>query len=288
MPKFHSLVFTLALASVSALPASADTPSFNCAKETYPDERTTCSSADSITTPPPVENISVPNTQSSQAGFASQPSEGAQDAPATDCDTYAASPLDPERKADGVPVEKLNPIIAIPACENAVRQYPNSRRLIYQLGRAYAQNNDFSSALFQYRKAAEEGYASAENNLGVMYANGQGVPQDFAEATKWYRLAADQGNAVAQANLGVMYANGQGVPQDFAEALKWYRIAAAQGDAKSQTNLGVMYANSQGVPQDFAEALKRYRLAADQGNAKAQSNLGIMYTALARVYRRTL
>jgi TPR repeat protein len=42
------------------------------------------------------------------------------------------------------------------------------------------------------------------------------VPQDYAEAVKWYRKAADQGNAVAQYDLGVMYDKGQGVPQNFA------------------------------------------------------------------------
>jgi uncharacterized protein len=46
MPKFHSLVFAVALASVSALPASAEAPSFNCIEATYPDERTICSSAE--------------------------------------------------------------------------------------------------------------------------------------------------------------------------------------------------------------------------------------------------
>ncbi len=31
---------------------------------------------------------------------------------------------------------------------------------------------------------------------------------------RWYRLAADQGYASAQFNLGVMYATGEGFPQD--------------------------------------------------------------------------
>jgi uncharacterized protein len=44
-----------------------------------------------------------------------------------------------------------------------------------------------------------------------MYANGRGVQKDYAEALKWYRLAADQGLASAQHNLGFMYANGWGV-----------------------------------------------------------------------------
>jgi uncharacterized protein len=56
--------------------------------------------------------------------------------------------------------------------------------------------------------AAEQGYAEAQYNLGVMYGNGNGVVQDYAEAVKWYRLAAEQGNAKAQNNLGVMYEYG--------------------------------------------------------------------------------
>jgi TPR repeat protein len=43
-----------------------------------------------------------------------------------------------------------------------------------------------------------------EGNLGVMYANGDGVPQDFAEAAKWFRKAADQGDTEAQSNLKLL------------------------------------------------------------------------------------
>ena len=71
----------------------------------------------------------------------------------------------------------------------------------------------------------------------------QGVPQDYEEAVKWYRLAAEQGYANAQYNLGLMYDNGEGVPQDYAEAVKWYRLAAEQGMLHAQYNLGVMYDN---------------------------------------------
>ena len=55
---------------------------------------------------------------------------------------------------------------------------------------------------------------------------------------KWYRLAAEQGDAVAQFNLGVMYDEGDGVPQDYATALKWYRLAAEQGHADAQQQYG--------------------------------------------------
>ena len=102
------------------------------------------------------------------------------DAPATICDTYAASDFDPQRKANGVSFDKINPVLAVPACESAVRKYPNNVRLIYQLGRAYAKKNDFRSAFVQYQKAADQGYVLGEYNLGVSYEKGWGVAKDDA------------------------------------------------------------------------------------------------------------
>jgi hypothetical protein len=67
-----------------------------------------------------------------------------------------------------------------------------------------------------------------------MYARGLGVPQDYAEAVRWYRLAADQGHASAQNNLGVMYATGEGVLQDYVQAHMWYNLAASRPDAEKR------------------------------------------------------
>jgi len=63
-----------------------------------------------------------------------------------------------------------------------------------------------------------------------MYAEGEGVAQDDTEALEWFRKAAEQGDAGAQFNLGMMYAEGEGIEQDNAEAVKWLRKAAEQGD----------------------------------------------------------
>ena len=54
----------------------------------------------------------------------------------------------------------------------------------------------------------------ARIDLGAAYYGGQGVAQDYAEAVKWYRKAAEQNDAGAQYNLGVCYANGDGVAKD--------------------------------------------------------------------------
>ena len=55
------------------------------------------------------------------------------------------------------------------------------------------------------------------------------IAQDKAEAVKWYGKAAEQGDARAQCNLGVCYDNGEGIAQDKTEAVKWLQRASEQG-----------------------------------------------------------
>ena len=69
----------------------------------------------------------------------------------------------------------------------------------------------------------------AEYNLGTAYERGIGVPQDYTQAADLYRRAAEQGNASAQFNLALLYDNGTGVARDYAQAAAWYTKAAEQG-----------------------------------------------------------
>jgi TPR repeat protein len=101
------------------------------------------------------------------------------------------------------------------------------------------------------KKIAEQEDAEAQNNLGVMYHNGEGVIKNYKVAKEWYMKAANQGDAEAQHNLGYMYSNGEGVVEDYKVAKEWYTKAAIQGHAPSQYNLGVMYYNGEGVVEDF-------------------------------------
>ncbi len=151
----------------------------------------------------------------------------------------------------------------------------------YNLGQMYANGQgvpkDEQQAVAWYRKAAEQGLAMAQYNLGVMYDKGRGVPKDEQQAVAWYRKAAEQELAMAQNNLGVTYRDGEGVPKDDQQAVVWYRKAAEQGYASAQANLGEMYRDGQGVPKDEQQAAAWYRKAAEQGLARAQFNLGLMY-----------
>src|SRR5919112_2963975 len=119
---------------------------------------------------------------------------------------------------------------------------------------AVYERGDYVQAMKLFRQLAEKGHQWAQRRVGLMYAEGKGVPQDYQEAVKWYGLAAAQGNVPAQYSLGLAYEKGQGVPQDYHQAVKWYRLAAAQGNELAQIHLGVMYTKGRGVRPDFVRA----------------------------------
>ena len=54
------------------------------------------------------------------------------------------------------------------------------------------------------------------------------IREPCCTAFAWYRLAAEQGDASAQNNLGFMYGKGRGVTQDYVQAHKWYNLAASR------------------------------------------------------------
>jgi TPR repeat protein len=126
----------------------------------------------------------------------------AQSQPATECDTLAASPEDPQRNTQGVDFNKVNAKAAIPACKAAVEQSPDEARLHFQLGRAYSRAKKYEAAVEHYRKAAEAGYAIAQFNLGIMYYRGRGVRRDYVLAYVWFNVSAAQSSsAVARQNV---------------------------------------------------------------------------------------
>ncbi len=64
----------------------------------------------------------------------------------------------------------------------------------FQAGLDAYERGEYDTALKEFRPLAEQGDAQAQYNLGVMYANGQGVPQDYLFAHMWGNLAASHGH----------------------------------------------------------------------------------------------
>lgn len=215
------------------------------------------------------------------------PKESSQsEAPVTECDKYAASPTDPERKVVGVLRDKLDPKLAIATCSEAVRNYPDSNRLAFQLARAYHVAADYTNAIPIYeRLAITRQHALSQYNLALMYAQGSGVPKDERRASQLMQRAAEAGLAIAQMELGVMFFWGLGVQKDMEQAYQWARRAAQQGLGTAQTAVGHMYFAGDGVKADPAKALHWFRKAAESGDAQGQASLGMMLATGAGVER---
>ena len=88
---------------------------------------------------------------------------------------------------------------------------------------------DFAKAVEYYKKSiVADGFAEALLDLGLAYLKGEGVPQNATHGYSLMIRAAKQGNAAAQYNMGYLYRNGVGVESNMDEAIKWYRLSAAQ------------------------------------------------------------
>ena len=136
--------------------------------------------------------------------------------------------------------------------------------------RAAYKRGDFATALRLVRPLAEEGHASAQCELGMMYLDGKGVPQDSVTAVTWFRKAYNNGDVRCGVKLGLIYHHGLGVPQDVEAAFTSYQLAAEKGDALAQRLLGRMYSRGNVVPSDIVEAYKWFNLAVSRGDYTAR------------------
>ena len=138
-------------------------------------------------------------------------------------------------------------------------------RADFKAGENAYHRGDYATALREWQPLAKQGDAVAQYHLGLLYANGQGVPKDDAQARQWYEKAAVQDHVEAQVNLGMLFDYGRGGPQDFKMAVRWYLRSANQGNELAQRKLGLLYERGDGVQQDFVQAYMWYKLGAASG-----------------------
>jgi TPR repeat protein len=127
------------------------------------------------------------------------------------------------------------------------------------------------------RSGAEQNDPRSLNFLGFCHSGWAqgctGISQNFATSATFFRRAAIQGLASAQRNLGFMYLNGHGVTRNDNEAFRFFQLAAQQRDAQAEFFLGVMHEEGRGVSPDRNQAFRWYQRAAEQGNTNAQQRL---------------
>ena len=69
---------------------------------------------------------------------------------------------------------------------------------LYTIGHSTRSLKEFIALLHTYNITLNQGYATAQFELGWFYANGRGVERSQTEAIDWYRKAARQGNENAK------------------------------------------------------------------------------------------
>jgi TPR repeat protein len=189
------------------------------------------------------------------------------------CDRVAADPSDPDKPADVRGVAEIAPADIVTAIKFCRAASAKSNRAMYQLGRAYAANQQLPEAVAAYRKAADKGNTSAMVELGVMLATGSGMPRDQFQARAFFERAAEGGNPRGATNLMAL-AGSVGAPSDPVRARSLLSKAAETNSAEAQYQLGLMIAAGVGGPKDEVGARTMFERAAAQNHAGALERLG--------------
>jgi TPR repeat protein len=193
------------------------------------------------------------------------------------CDLAAGHPSDPERVGPSVEYASLDPQIAIPACERAVKAHPDNMRFKALLARAFDKAGRGEEAAALNQVVMKGGYLDGYHNMGNLYRKGLGVEKDSRKAFALYKYAAERGHPEDQANVGYMYMLGDGVEKNYQQARVWLTKAAAQNWATAFDKLGLLYQNGWGVKKDPVKAFEEFGKGANLGNAPALVNYATCY-----------
>lgn len=141
----------------------------------------------------------------------------------------------------------------------------------FELAEQYYLRERFLEAVPWYTRAAEAGHSDAQINLGMMFANGEGIPVDLDRAVSLYRQAADQGNPFGHFNLA-MELRERG-DDTAGEVVRLLRLAAEKGLSLAATALGAAYQDGDGVERSSVEAAQWYLRALEGGDEAAAEKL---------------
>lgn len=137
---------------------------------------------------------------------------------------------------------------------------------------------DQPRAMFWFQRAAEQGHAEAQYQMGLAQAEGfGGLEANPPLALEWFRKAAIQGHPNAQLLLGVALLEGKVIEKNQEEALEWLVRAAGQGQVKALLLVAKSYLGGYGVAKDELRAVDWFHIAAERGNVEAQLFLGMIY-----------
>ncbi len=132
----------------------------------------------------------------------------------------------------------------------------------HELGVNYYNNGDPVTARCWFLKAAKQGFARSQNELGLLYEDGEGVEQDNEKAKYWFEQAAKNGHAGSMNNLAAVYM----LEGDTDKAIPWFQRSADLGYVEALYNLAMCYRDGKGVEKNTDKAKELLKIAADKGD----------------------
>lgn len=144
-------------------------------------------------------------------------------------------------------------------------------KLIYNAGVQYLNSKEYDKAFLCFQKAAGQGYAPSQSNLGLCYEFGWGTKKDYVMAEYWFKKACDARDNHATINLGALYASSHFSKYD--KAVEYLLPLAQQGNEDALFNLAIAYVHL----GRHEEAIELSTNLANKGDHGAESNLGNWY-----------
>lgn len=142
----------------------------------------------------------------------------------------------------------------------------------YRYHTGYDRSPNVETAIFWYRKAAEQGNTEAMLSLFAIYHN----RHEYNQAALWLEKLRNCHFNWKKANpeiinilpiYGAYYASGrENIEKNIPYALSWFKIASDLGNSDASEWLGFMYENESYGMTDYQQALKWYKKALEQGS----------------------
>ncbi|RYE08517.1 MAG: sel1 repeat family protein [Hyphomicrobiales bacterium] len=170
--------------------------------------------------------------------------------------------------------ESLATSDALPVCQQAHAEAPDDAATTYRLGRVFAAKGSHLEAAQFFLEAALAGYPMAQAAYSAILREGRGVQWDPVASLTWLKRAADQGHAGSQLELGTLYLDGLGVAPDVDKAEQAYLAAASHGLAAGWWGLGNIYSREYAGRIDRPRAIRYYEQALAANVPEAGVDLG--------------
>jgi TPR repeat protein len=196
-----------------------------------------------------------------------------------DCDTLAYRARKPSEIS--INLADIAYQLAVPACNKALRLYPDAARFQIQYARSLLAAGRASNAKTAADKAAQLGYKGALHLLGQIYADGglnDNDEPDEKTALKWFLEAADKDDPEAQMVVAEYYEDGKGgLKRNSALVVEWQTKAADLTYPPAQVTLARRYIAGSAVSRDYEKAMNLLQKAIEQQYPDAYYHLAEMY-----------